>query len=859
MKHMKLFVLLSFLFVHHGVSAEDSEEFQLGKGLSENLLHPPLPREARDRSDVDSTRNFSDLRYAPGSPPALNEPNGEASDYVSFDIDGNGEYDALTDGLLILRGMLGLTGAALIDGVIADNAVYTTAGAISSRLGNLGSLVDIDGNGQIDALTDGLVILKYLFGLRGHVLIDGVVAPDAPIFSVADIDVRLSRLFAADIALISDSFTAGAEATFLSKGSEKVNGLNFLWNLQKPEYSLADISGKSSISATFRPDAIGEYTLTFSVTDSEYGTTSITKSFTPNMPSPDPLPNYDSTSPPTGVIDGEADAARFLIQATFGPTVESVEDLLEKGGEAWFNEQLNLPYTSWMDLRSSSWIEDVDPLYSRENGKGWLVELFSQTAQSSPDQLRHRVAYSLSQLFVVSAHTVGGHNEIAVIDYYDVLGKYALGNFRDLLEAVTLHPTMGQYLGMLGNQKADPENNIRPDENFAREIMQLFTIGLRELNQDGSIKLDSRGEATETYNQDTITQYAAALTGWYFDTRNTNHDEKFACTNTCFPIELAKKPMVAFDHIHQKTEKQLLRGYYVPPGQSADQDVKLVLDSLFNHPNLAPFFSMHLIKQMVTSNPSPRYVERVSAVFNNNGQGVRGDIGATVKAVLFDDEARNPNLTELPYYGKVKEPLMFITHLNRLFDVTLISPEGVGADNLYAAHRWMRMADEPSQRALYAESVFNFFRPDFAPNGEIADMGLVAPEMQILTEDSIVNDIEMFRWMTTREVWEEAITNGRDPNQFSLAYDFSQIDEIWEREGYPSVIDYLSLYMTGDRMGSDYKNNLLSFASDPDYGGVFDGQDPSWSQTYTDQMQRHNFLIKLVYLIITTPEFRVQQ
>lgn len=793
--------------------------------------------------------------------------NGEFLDSLSFDVDGNGEYNALTDGLLLLRGMFGLTGDSLIAGAIAPNAAYTSSTVIAARIDRLSALLDIDGNGQVDALTDGLVILRYLFGLRGDALVTGVIASDATVTAAADIGAKIrSRVTfnsvpIAEIALSSEAFIAGTDASFTGGGSsdEEDDTLSYSWSLQKPNFSLAELDNTNSDATTFRPDAIGEYTLTLSVTDTNFGTTSITESFTPSLPSPEPLPAYPASSPPVGVITDDVDAVRFLTQATFGPTVASVEELLKKGGETWFNEQVNLPFSSWGELRRTSWIEEIDPIDSRDNGKSWLETLFSETAQSSPDQLRHRVAYILSQLFVISAHTVGGHNELTVTDYWDVLGKNAFGNFRDLLENVTLHPTMGQYLGMLGNQKADPENNVRPDENFAREVMQLFTIGLRELNQDGSVKLDTNGEAIETYDQETITQYAAALTGWYFDTRDSNHDENFACSNTCFPVELAKKPMVAFDHIHQKSAKRLLRGYYIPAGQSAEQDLQITLDSLFNHPNVAPFFSLHLIRQMVTSNPSSEFVGRVSAVFNNNGEGVRGDIGATVKAVLFDPEARRPDTAEVALYGKVKEPLMFITHLNRLFNITMLSPETVSAENLYGPHKWLRQTTRPSQEALYAESVFNFFRPDFAPNGEIATMGLVAPELQITTEASVVNDLRLFHYgPTTKEIWEmSTATGGSADNAF--AYDFSHIDKIWESEGYPAVIDHLNLYMTGNSMDSEYKSNLISFSSDPDYAYVFDGKDAWWNENWTDRMLRNQFLFELIYLIITTPEFRVQK
>jgi uncharacterized protein (DUF1800 family) len=804
-------------------------------------------------------------------PTPVAQPNSVFTDGLTFDIDGNGQYDALTDGLLILRGMFGLTGDALISGAIASDAVYTSSDVITARITRLGLLLDIDGNGQVDALTDGLVVLRYLFGLRGDALIAGVLADDATITTAAAISAKIeSRVTpnsspVAVIALDSKDFVAGNGASFTAKDSTDEEGhtLTYAWSLDRPDHSLAELDTTHSDVISFRPDAIGEYTLTLTVTDSYLGTASVEKTFTPVLPTPDQLPIFVATTPPIGVIDDNTDAVRFLTQATFGPTVESVEELLEKGGEAWFNEQISLPFSSWTEFRRTSWIEEIDQIDSNENGQDWLVELFSETAQNSPDQLRHRVTYALSQLLVISRDTDLGHRETVFTDYWDTLGRHAFGNFRDLLESVTFHPTMGHYLGMLGNIKADPENNIRPDENFAREVMQLFTIGLSELNQDGTLKLDANGDIIETYDQETITQYAAALTGWYYDLRGHDvHPSTFFSSSIhTFPVAwgIGIKPMLAYDEIHQKTEKNLLRGYFIPPGGSAEDAVQTVLDSLFNHPNLAPFFSMHLIRQLVTSNPTPGYVARVSAVFNNNGQGVRGDIGATIKAVLFDVEARNPNKAEIPLYGKVKEPLLSITHLNRLFDISLLSPETVSLDNPRGTNKWMRMAGEPSQRALYAESVFNFFRPDFAPVGEIAEMGLVAPELQITTEASIVNDVEMFRWLTTRDIWEWDIENGRDPDQFTLAWDFSELDRRWDNEGYEAVVDYLNLYMTGNNMGPHYKSELLALATDPNYWPAFDGVGPTWSDTFTDKMERHFFLQELLYVIITTPEFRVQK
>ncbi len=666
----------------------------------------------------------------------------------------------------------------------------------------------------------------------------------------------------ATVTSLNEFYIAGETIGFSAENSSVADGstVTYRWDLRIPRYSKAQLTSEDSETVYFRLDAVGQYVLMLTVIDDQNRSSSSAISITPSLPLPQTLPSYPSTPPPLPSVTDALDAVRLLKQSTFGPTVSSVEDLLAKGAEKWFEEQLTLPYSSWMDLRETDWIEEVDPLYE-QNGRMWLEELFSESAQNSPDQLRHRVAYALSQLFVVSQQTDLGHREIAFMDYWDTLGRHAFGNFRELLEDVTLHVAMGHYLNMLGNQKADPSKNIRPDENFAREVMQLFTIGLRQLNLDGSVKKDETGEAIETYTQETITQYAAALTGWYFDTTGIelNKENEFGCSIHCFPIGIEAKPMAPYEHHHQKTEKQLLRGYFVPPGQTAREDLKMVLDSLFYHPNVAPFFSMHLIKHMVTSNPSPDYVARVSAVFNNNGEGVRGDIGATVQAVLFDPEARSLEVAASNVFGKVKEPLLAITHLNRLFDITLISPPTVSKDQMWGDNVWRRVAGTPSQRALNSETVFNFFRPDFAPNGLIADSGLVSPEFQITTESSVVNDVELFRWITTRELWEGEVQYGRDPNQFALAYDFTHLDKVWQEKGFAGVIDFLNLYMTANRMDENYIQNLLSFVDDPEYSHVFDGDDPVWSEHFTDQMERHQFLSKLIYVIATTPEFRVQR
>jgi uncharacterized protein (DUF1800 family) len=668
----------------------------------------------------------------------------------------------------------------------------------------------------------------------------------------------------AKISMESSSFTASTEVVFSGLGSTDAEdeSLSYRWEFNKPKYSSSEIKNTELGKVSFRPDAIGEYQLTLHVTDSAGETTSIEQTFIPEMPTPIALPKFTPTLPPVAVINDKLDAVRLLKQATFGPTSQAVTNILEQGAETWFNEQTSMTPWTWVKLRERVGTEEGDPV-DAGNGREWIFELFTETAQNAPDQLRQRVIYILSQLFVVSKQTDLGHRDNAFTTYWDTMGQHAFGNFRDLLKAVTLHPTMGHYLNMMSNQKADPENNIRPDENFAREVMQLFTIGLKELNQDGTVKFDNNGEPLETYNSETVRQYAAALTGWYYDTGEVvpeGENSIFGCSVHCWPIEVSGRPMIAHNYYHQKTEKQLLRNYYIPPGQSAEEDLETVIDSLFYHPNLAPFFAQHLIRQMVTSNPTPEYVGRVSAVFNNNGNGIRGDIKATVKAVLFDVEARKPEQTTNTLYGKVKEPLLKATHVNRLFNVSYLAKIQLDPDNLWGPNKWLRFNHDPSQVALDAESVFNFFRPDFSPLGSISEMGYVAPEMQITTEDSVVNDMEMFRPMRSKELNEYDIKfHGRSEYAHTIGYDFTELDAIWEESGYTGVIDFLDIYMTAGRMSDEYKAILLSLPTLGKYDGAGDGQPSPFDENFTDQLERHLLLIDLIYIVMTTPEFSVQK
>ena len=277
------------------------------------------------------------------------------------------------------------------------------------------------------------------------------------------------------------------------------------------------------------------------------------------------------------------------------------------------------------------------------------VDVWFRNAVTGQDQLRQRVAFAWSEIMVVSQ--VGALNNLpySVSSYYDLLATQGLGDFRALLESVTLHPAMGVYLSMLGNQKPNTAGTIRPDENYARELMQLFTIGLVELNLDGTARLDGAGQPIPTYTQPIIEGFAHAYTGWtYAGAPNELPQARPTAANQVVPMQL-------YASYHDTGPKRVLGGVTIPAGQSGAQDLDAALDNIFAHPNVGPFIAQRLIQRLTASNPSPDYVRRVAQRFNDNGRGVRGDLAAVVKAILLDPEARGSTTATT---GKIKEPLL---------------------------------------------------------------------------------------------------------------------------------------------------------------------------------------------------------
>jgi uncharacterized protein (DUF1800 family) len=471
-------------------------------------------------------------------------------------------------------------------------------------------------------------------------------------------------------------------------------------------------------------------------------------------PNPGPAASNDliatvSGTPPTPVVNPN-DAARFLEQATFGPTDADIRNLSLIGYQAWLNQQFAIQPTPTEPGVEQALIVNNPPcatsdvlcnaaLFVQNNqDEGLVQDTFWQQSITAPDELRQRVKYALSQLFVISSNNTTSIQSMprGEASYYDMLGADAFGNFRQLLQDVTLSPMMGQFLSMQGNDKGNATTD--PDENYAREVMQLFTIGLWQLNNDGTLQL-SNGQPIPTYSNTDVMGLAAVFTGWSWNIPGDSTDN--AWSNCCVYVgpgygeELL--PMQSFPSHHSTVEKDFL-GVTIPASGSPDPagDLKIALDTLFNHPNLPAFFSKQMIQHLVTSNPSPAYVNRVAQVFINDGTGVRGNLQAVITAILMDPEARDSaTYVGNPQYGKVREALLRYTEWARAFTAqsrTGSFDMGSTEDPIYGlGEMWLR-----------SPTVFNWFAPGYTPpNSPISSAGLLSPEMQMTNVSTVVGYI----------------------------------------------------------------------------------------------------------------------
>ena len=518
----------------------------------------------------------------------------------------------------------------------------------------------------------------------------------------------------------------------------------------------------------------------------------------------------------------QADAARLLMQATFGPTESEINRVVSLGADAWITDQFNRPASSHLATHQAIHNElaphlggNADDLACRFSYACQLSrhDTWWQIGVRGDDQLRQRVAFALSQFFVISEVSDNvGYSQQAISDYYDTLAVHGLGNFRTLLEEVTLHPLMGRYLGMLQNEKADPRTNTEPDENFAREVMQLFSIGLVELNIDGTPKLDTNGNTIPTYDNTRITNLARALTGWNFSNATSWWNWEDDVKLPGLISNMTTWRTAQGEIYHDTGAKTLLGGTAVPAGGTAAADLRIALDNLFNHPNVGPFLARHLIQRLVTSNPSPAYVRRVAERFNNNGSGVRGDMRAVVRAVLMDPEARDAAQAQQYGYGKVKEPMLRFSAVLRAFNAEGQAVATTGGATTRGLLRNRGIGIDMSQSIMGSPSVFNFYRPNFMPTGELRQRGLMAPELQILNEAVAVSSINHFHgrlWQTDSADTTIATTT-TDPRFYTTRYRFNLTTEKALAVAPEKLVDRMNLLLMGGRMPADMRNILIA-------------------------------------------------
>ena len=532
-----------------------------------------------------------------------------------------------------------------------------------------------------------------------------------------------------------------------------------------------------------------------------------------------PLPlNVTNPSPPQ--------ASRFLAQASFGATTSSIDAVTASGIANWVDGQFLKPQTLHHDYLRS--IQATLPT-GTSLGQNEFFESFWKQATTGDDQLRQRMTYALSQIFVISMQDNGvGEHPMLAASFYDMLGTNAFGNYRTLLESVALHPAMGVYLTSLHNSKESGERT--PDENFAREVMQLMSIGLYELNADGTQKLVN-GEPVETYSSADIRGMAKVFTGWSWAGPDKS-EPRFYGGNP--DPEKESKPMQAYPQFHSTSEKTFL-GVTIPAQSTGDPaaSLKIALDRLFNHPNVGPFIGKQLIQRMVTSNPSPAYVSRVAAAFANNGQGVRGDMKAIIKAILLDPEARNDTNLTASDVGKIREPILRLGAWMRAFGAK--SP----------SNRFLlKSMDDPlysiGQSPMRSPSVFNFYRPGYVPpNTSIATANLVAPEMQLVGETSIVGYVNTLR---------EIVPNGLGGTDHDVKPDYSV--ELSLADTPEKLLDRVNLLLLANQMTPALRAQIL---------GAIGSVTVSATDANAANAARKNRVSIAVYLTMVSTEFLVQK
>lgn len=534
---------------------------------------------------------------------------------------------------------------------------------------------------------------------------------------------------------------------------------------------------------------------------------------------PPPLKLNSATRP-----SSPAEAALFLQRATFGPDASSVSKLMQQTYSDWINDQMSIGQTRYRDgvdavLRENGLfnITDGRRQFDRQQIRS---DAFWNIAVNAPDQLRQRVAFALGQILVVSDKDAGLDNRVrGIAHYHDLLAAEAFGNYRSLLSTVTLNPMMGDFLSMRRNEKPDSEKNIQSDENYAREMMQLFTLGLAQLQSNGQPVIGSNGQTVPTYSQDDVVNLARVFTGW-------NYGDAGSMRTSQRSTESEIIPMKSFDDFHDKAKKKIVGNVEIPAGMSAPAELALALDAIFNHPNVPPFVSRQLIQRLVTSNPSADYVQRVAGVFADNGAGVRGDLSAVIPAILLDDEALNGPAQGQWASGKFKEPVIKIASIWRAFD----------AKGAFGKLRYSGINADTLQNPYSAPSVFNFYSANYKPPGPIGNEGKLAPEAQIL------NDATILRAADRLFDYAHAVPLGvaNNSNQHAILLNLEAEKAL--ANNVPALIDHLTDKLLAGIMSDSLRATLLELGE---------------ATPMTDNGEQR--VRELLYVLFISPEFSVQR
>ncbi|MEL7231449.1 MAG: DUF1800 family protein [Pseudomonadota bacterium] len=489
-------------------------------------------------------------------------------------------------------------------------------------------------------------------------------------------------------------------------------------------------------------------------------------------------------------------AARFLARATFGGTKTDIQNLVGVDAADWLRAEF--------DKSPTLYLPEMQTLRNPDGNFPWNVATYQYWDRilTTDDQLRQRMVFALSQILVISDIRDAGR-PLRRTYYQDVLSRNAFGNYRTMLQDVTYSPEMAEWLTYMRNRKGDPRTGRMPDENYAREILQLFTIGLIELNQDGTPRTGSNGRQIETYDNDDIIGLARVFTGLsYKGPKFWDRDD-----------DSDYQPLQMFEDQHSPLEKSFL-GKTIPAGTPGDQTIAEALDHIFEHPNVAPFLARQLIQRFTSSNPRPQYVERVAQAFDRgrfiapNGQhfgsGQRGDLEATMAAILLeeslflDDDPNNQLLTN----GKIREPILRFTHWVRAFDVANLQSSNEGKLGFT-----LDPVDGLGQHPFRSPSVFNFYRPGYvAPQTESGAMGLTTPEFQLVNESTAVGYLNFMTEFTFERTWQ------RDNSIETFIPDYSQ--EIALTDDPVALVDHLDILLTGGQMIDEEKAEIATIIGD---------------------------------------------